>query len=142
VGAFNPLFPLGADLDLVYRMARESRLHFLAEVLTEYRRHSSNTWSSTWPGVVERTLTLQQHLFVAEIRGEADNVQSIRRGLSLISSHRASGAILRAEEARTRGNRMGMLAPLGLAFLLSPIFTTRMVLRKLRKLRRESPDIS
>jgi len=47
LSGFNPLLPLGEDLDFIFRIARESTICFLPDVLTEFRRHRDNTWSET-----------------------------------------------------------------------------------------------
>ncbi len=132
VGGFNPLLPLSEDLDLLYRVARESTLSFLPDVLTEYRRHESNT-SPTTSGGAERKLILRQHLFAAEARGEAENIRAIRHGMSYVLTGRAERAIRYAHEARSRQNYLGMLSALGLALLLSPRLTLKVSLRQARR---------
>jgi glycosyltransferase involved in cell wall biosynthesis len=132
VGGFSPLLTLCEDLDLLYKIARESTVRFLPEVLTEYRRHSSNT-SPTTAGGAERKMILREHLFAAEARGETENVQAIRQGMSFILAGRTEKAIRYAHEARTRHNYLGMLSALSLALLLSPGLTLRVSLRQTRR---------
>ena len=70
VGVFNPLFPIGQDLDLFYRVARESRLCFLPEVLNEYRVHGNNVWANlSSSSGKEIKMILAQHQMVAEASG-------------------------------------------------------------------------
>jgi glycosyltransferase involved in cell wall biosynthesis len=132
-GGFNPLYPLGEDLDFAYRIAREAPLRFLPEVHAEYRVHGSNTWAGSSKGGALIKLTLRQHLYAAEARGESANVRAIRRGLSLIPSDRVGAVMQRAKRARERNDRAAMLGALGEAFLLSPAFTLRAVVREVRR---------
>ncbi|MGA7834250.1 MAG: glycosyltransferase [Acidimicrobiales bacterium] len=133
VGGFNPLLPLAQDLDLLYRVARETRLRFLPEVLSEYRRHSSNTWLDTATGGEEYKSMLRQHLFIAEARGERDNVKAIRRGLALVPTGRASRHIREARQARADNRLPAMVTALAKAFLLSPRMTWAVVTRQARR---------
>ena len=132
VGGFNPLLLLSEDLDLLYRVARESTLVFLPEVLTEYRRHEENT-SPLTSGGEERKLILQEHLLAAVKRGEVENVKAIRHGMSYVVTGRTERAIRRAHEARVRKNYLAMFLALGLALLLSPVATLKVSLRQTRR---------
>lgn len=131
VGGFNSLLLLCGDLDLLYRIARESAVSFLPEELTEYRRHSSNL-SLPVSGGEQLKLILMQHLYVLEPRGEVDIMKAIHRSLSLSPTGRAARAIRNAHLARTHHNYVAMLGSLGLAFLLSPRVTLRLGLRQAR----------
>lgn len=132
MGGFNPLLLLSEDLDLLYRIARGSMFSFLPDVLTEYRRHGSNT-SLTTSGGRERKLILRQHLLAAEARGETENVRAVRHGMSYVLTGRTERAIRYAHEARSRQHYLGMLGALGLALLLSPRLTLRVSLRQTRR---------
>jgi glycosyltransferase involved in cell wall biosynthesis len=129
VGGYNPLLTLGEDLDLFYRMARESTVCFVPETLYEYRLHESNLWLSSNLGSDGFKLTLKQHLVAAKNHGETENEKAIRRGLSLIPSNRVAKVMSRAHEARVRHDRVALLIALTHAFFLSPRFTTRAVLQ-------------
>jgi GT2 family glycosyltransferase len=131
LGGFNPLFLMSTDLDLLYRIARESTVCFLPEQLTEYRRHSSNV-SYPVSGGEQQELILKQHLLVAKTRGEVENVKAIQYRLSHTPTGRAARAIRNAHMARTRHNYVAMLGSLGLAFLFSPGLTLRLSLRQAR----------
>jgi hypothetical protein len=133
IGGFNPLLPLSQDIDFLYRVAREYRLAFLPEVLAQYRKHSSNTWSDMALSGVEYKAVLRQHLFVANARGESENVRAIRRGLKLVPTGRASEAIWRAHDARARHETSVMLRALFVALLFSPILTLRVSLKQARQ---------
>jgi glycosyltransferase involved in cell wall biosynthesis len=132
VGGFNPLFLLSGDLDLLYRIARESSFFFLPEVLTEYRRHGSNL-SIPVSGGDQLKLILRQHLISAEARGETDNVRAIRHGMPRVPAGRAARAIRYAREARSRKNYVGMFGALGLALVLAPRVTVHLSLKQARK---------
>ncbi len=136
VGGFNSLLTLGEDLDLFYRLARESTVCFVPETLYEYRRHGSNVWLGTDLGSEECKLILQQHLVAAKARGETDNVKAIHRGASLIPSDRVAKEVSRVSEARRRHDYVSMLIALTKAFLLSPVFTLRAALRMVSNVNR------
>ena len=137
VGGFNPLFLLSGDLDLLYRVARESSFVFLPEVLTEYRRHGSNL-SIPVSGGDQLKLILRQHLISAEARGEVDNVRAIRHGLPRVPAGRAARAIRYARDSRSRKNYVGMFGALGLAFALAPRATLHLSLIQARN---DMPDV-
>jgi glycosyltransferase involved in cell wall biosynthesis len=133
VGGYNPLLTLGEDLDLFYRMARESTVRFVPATLYMYRRHGSNGWLGTDLGSEECRMILKQHLVAAKNHGETENEKAIRRGLSLIPSNRVAKAVSLASHERSQHNYAAMLAALTKAFLLSPRFTTRAALRMFSK---------
>jgi glycosyltransferase involved in cell wall biosynthesis len=142
LGGFNPLFLISTDLDLLYRIARESTVCFLPEELTEYRRHSSNV-SYPVSGGEQQELILKQHLLIAEARGEVENVNAIQYRLSRTPTGRAARAIRNAHLARTRHSYVRMLGSLALAFLLSPGVTLRLSLRQARiDVSRKNPSTS
>lgn len=130
VGGFSPLLPMAGDLDLLYRIARESTFHFIPEVLTEYRRHESNTWSNPSLGGEVRKAILRQHLFVAKSHDEMENLKSIRRGLSRIPTDRVGALFYRAHQDRVRHDFVAMTLSLAKAFLLAPAFTLKLSLRR------------
>ena len=132
VGGFNPVLPLCEDLDLIYRIARVSRLRFLPEALTEYRRHGSNT-SPTTSGEDELKLILKEHLRAAEAHGEKEHIRAVQYRLSYIMTGGTQSAIRRAHESRVRGDRLGMIRALGVAFVLSPMLTLRVSIRQTRR---------
>jgi glycosyltransferase involved in cell wall biosynthesis len=133
VGGFNPLLPLSQDLDLLYRIARETSVKFLPAILAEYRRHGANTWSDTSSGGDERKLILRQHRFAAEAHGETEIVRAICHGMTLIPSDRAARAMRHAREARSDRDYVELLRALGKAVLLSPLFTLRSGVRKVQR---------
>jgi hypothetical protein len=133
VGGYNPLLTFGEDLDLFYRMARESTVCFVPEILFEYRQHGSNLWLNTNLGSDGFKITLAQHLVAAKVHGETENVKAVRRGLLLIPSDRVAKVMVHAHEARLRHDRVGLFIALSHAFFLSPRFTTRAVLRGISK---------
>jgi glycosyltransferase involved in cell wall biosynthesis len=119
LGGFNPLLPLGEDLDLLFRIARESSICFLPEVLTEYRRHRDNTWSETTT-TREMKLVLMQHVVAAKAHGDVENLKAARTGLANLMSGRAVFAMHRAREARLRHDYVGAAGAFGQALLSSP----------------------
>ena len=138
VGVFNPLFPIGQDLDLFYRVARESRLCFLPEVLTEYRVHGNNVWAnSSSSSGKEIKMILAQHQMVAEARGETQNLRSIRKGMKYVLPSRAQFALTAADQARARHEYREAFTHFGKAMLISPGSVSRVTLRAARRRRQE-----
>ena len=119
LGGFNPLLPLGEDLDLVFRIARESVICFLPDVLTEFRRHRDNTWSETTT-TRELKLVLMQHVVAAKAHGEHENLKAARTGMANLMSGRAIFAMHRAREAQLRHDYIGATVAFGQALLSSP----------------------
>ncbi len=132
LGGFNPLLPLGEDLDLIFRIARESTICFLPEVLTEFRRHQDNTWSETTT-TRELRLVLMQHVVAAKAHGETETLKAARTGLANLMSGRAIFAMHRAYEARLRGNYIGATVAFGQALLSSPRGSLRAAWRSVEK---------
>jgi glycosyltransferase involved in cell wall biosynthesis len=138
VGGFNPLFPIGQDLDLFYRVARESKLCFLPEILTEYRIHGNNVWAnSSSSSGNEIRMILAQHRMVAEARGEAENLRSIHKGMKYVLPGRAQFALTRADKARVRHDYGEALSSFAKALLISPGAVSRVALRAARRSRVE-----
>ena len=133
VGGFNSLLRMGEDIDLFYRVARESVVSFLPEVLAEYRRHRNNVWLDSPSGGREIKLILTQHLWALDAGGEVEDLNAIRLGLATVMSGRAKSAMLRAIEARSRHDHKALVSGLGQAFLLSPSVTFKVVLRAVRR---------
>jgi glycosyltransferase involved in cell wall biosynthesis len=133
VGGFNSLLYLGEDIDLFYRIARESEFKFLPDVLAEYRTHRDNTWFRRPSSGREIKLILTQHLWAAENHGDADDVQAIRHGLAYLPQGRAARAIVRAHAARTHHNYLALIWALGSALVFAPRVTIKLVLRDARR---------
>jgi glycosyltransferase involved in cell wall biosynthesis len=131
LGGFNPLLPVGEDLDLVYRVASENRIRLLSDALTEYRRHGSNTWSETTT-TKEIRLVLMQHVLSAEARGNAEDLRAARIGLANLMSGRAVFAMRRAREAQLEGNYLKLLVAFAEAVLSSPRGSLRAASRTIR----------
>jgi glycosyltransferase involved in cell wall biosynthesis len=132
LGGFNPLLPLGEDLDLLFRIARETGICFLPEVLTEYRRHRDNTWSETTT-TREMKLVLMQHVVAAKAHGELENLKATRTGLANLMSGRAIAAMHRAREAQLRHDYIGAAVAFGQALLSSPRGSLRAAWRSVEK---------
>jgi glycosyltransferase involved in cell wall biosynthesis len=137
VGGFNSLLQLGEDLDLVFRIARESTVSFLPEILAEYRRHGSNVWLDSPAGGREIKLILTQHLWAAESQGQTEDLQAVNIGMNSVLTGRAYSAMFRASEARSRQDRLGQLLALGESLFFSPIVTLRVVRQAARRERAE-----
>jgi len=133
VGGFNSLLRVGEDLDLIYRVARESKVTFLPEILVEYRQHDDNTWLDKGATAGEFKMILTQHLWAAEAHGEVENIRAVQLGLSAILTGRAALAMHRANQARATHDYVGFLRGLGLALLFSPRATIRTALRAIRR---------
>ena len=133
VGGFNSLLNLGEDLDLLFRVARESTVSFLPDVLTEYRRHGNNVWLDSPVGGREIKLILTQHMWAADVGGKSEDLKAAKIGLSVVLTGRANSAMFRASEARSRHDRFGQLRGLAKSLLFSPIVTIRVVLKAVRR---------
>jgi hypothetical protein len=136
VGGYNSLLKLGEGQDLVFRVAREGRILFLPEVLTEYRQHDSNISLGTSLGGDEAALVLRLHLLAAQAANEVENVKAVRRGLSLIAKSRVARALKLASEARSRHAYLTVVRAIGSALLIAPIFTSKAILREFKRMRR------
>ena len=82
VGGFNSVLSFGEDLDLIFRIARESTLEFLPQVLAEYRRHGSNVWLDAPSGGREIKQILTEHLWAAESQHRTEDEKAARIGLA------------------------------------------------------------
>jgi glycosyltransferase involved in cell wall biosynthesis len=137
VGGFNPLLPIGEDMDLFYRVARESTLCFLPEVFTEYRIHGNNMWAnSSASSGIEMKMILGQHRLVAKSRGEAENLRFIHEGMKHVLPGRAQFALMRADLARARGDYREAGTSIAKAMLIAPGAVSRVALREARRRRR------
>jgi glycosyltransferase involved in cell wall biosynthesis len=138
VGGFNPLLPIGADLDLLYRVAREGKVRFLPEVLTEYRVHGNNIWfNSSSSAGEEIRLILTQHRLVAQARGETETLEAIRQGSKYVLPGRAQFALQRADDARSRHDYRGAAFSFAQAMAIAPSAVPRVVARALRRDRQQ-----
>jgi glycosyltransferase involved in cell wall biosynthesis len=136
VGGFNPLLPIGQDLDLFYRVARESRLCFLPDILTEYRIHGNNVWAnSSSSSGQEIKMILAQHRMVAEARGETENLRAIRKGMKYVLPGRAQFALTRADKARERHDYKEAYTSFAKAMLIAPGAVSKVALRAARRTR-------
>ena len=133
VGGFNSLLSLGEDLDLLFRIARESRVSFLPVVMAEYRRHGSNVWLDSPIGGREVKMVLTQHMWAAEARGQSEDLRAVKVGMAAVLTGRASSAMFRASEARSRHDRLGQLRGLAESLFFSPIVTMRVVRGAVRR---------
>jgi glycosyltransferase involved in cell wall biosynthesis len=141
VGGFNPLMPLGADLDLLYRVAREGKVRFLPEVLTEYRVHANNIWAnSSSSGGEEIKLILAHHRLVAQARGETETLEAIRQGSKYVLPGRAQFALERADDARADHDYKRAAYAFAQAMAIAPRAVPRVVVRALRRERQQQKN--
>jgi alpha-1,3-rhamnosyltransferase len=133
VGGFNSLFTIGEDLDLIYRVARESTVNFLPVVLSEYRKHATNTWLGKSLRGSEMKLILGQHLLAAHDHEEADDLKAARIGMAVVLKGRAQLAMLRARELRSQRSYIRLVGALALAICISPLAAPRVLLRAIRR---------
>lgn len=132
VGGFNPLLGLSEDHDVLFRVARESGVVFVPEVLAEYRRHAGNV-SRPISGGRERRVLLLEHLWAARARGDEAAARAAEAGLSWTLEGRAETLVRRSHEAGTRGRRLEALGYLGAAAAITPSRTARVCLRQWRR---------
>ena len=81
VGVFHPMFALGEDLDLTYRLARTGPFVFVPDVLVHYRRHGANMTGDSREAALwsRRALWLQQ--WWSTRAGETGVLDDVRIGL-------------------------------------------------------------
>jgi len=132
LGGFNSLLALGEDVDFVWRVAAQCVIGFLPEVLTEYRRHGDNTWSSATT-TREMKLILNEHLLAARTSGSRELQKAAAIGLSNVMSGRAVFAMHRAREAQNARNYGLMFLRLAEALVSSPRGTIRATSRSIRR---------
>ena len=99
VGGFDSTMRLVPDFDLIFRIARESRLRVVPEVLTEYRRHGDNTRPTMASSDGLLASILIRHLCRAEDAGNNADIRAARIGLSKAKRAHARSAMLRARQA-------------------------------------------
>jgi glycosyltransferase involved in cell wall biosynthesis len=131
LGGFNSLYPMAEDVDLIYRVARECKVVFLPEVLTEYRRHGNNVSTGVSGGSLSK-ISLRQHLLLARAQGDIETVRAIRIGMARRPTGRAELAILRAQQSRMNKNYAGMFRALLVALLLSPRIAMNLTIRRIK----------
>jgi glycosyltransferase involved in cell wall biosynthesis len=119
VGGFDSTLKIG-DLDFLYRVARETTLHFAPEVLTEYRRHGDNTWGNAPTFYGEPSVLLTKHLWWAQASGNSDDADAARVGLAKARVTESATAMLRARRARAHRDYPAAVKALGQSIRLSP----------------------
>ena len=120
VGGFDSTMRVCEDWDLIYRLARESRLRRLPAVVVEYRRHQHATHPITPSFGDELRGILMRHLCWAEAAGNDEDVRAARVGLTQARYAHARSAIVRARAATSAHDRATALRLTARAFLLSP----------------------
>jgi glycosyltransferase involved in cell wall biosynthesis len=138
VGGFNPLMSMGEDLDFIFKVARESLLCFLPEVLIEYRLHGNNAWANGSSKGADIKLILAQHRAAAEARSEMEHLSDIREGYRHILPTRSYFAHLRAQEALTEHRYGPFVLAAAQALVLAPRATVRVAARKVQRERKAS----
>jgi glycosyltransferase involved in cell wall biosynthesis len=119
VGGFDPALVTGEDVDFALRIAMQSDVVFLPEVLTYYRAHDSNT-TNTVAGIWDTYPVIQRHRRWAERAGRFDLVQAADFGLHEIRHNASNLAFHNARDARRHGNLPEAARQLALSFLRDP----------------------
>jgi glycosyltransferase involved in cell wall biosynthesis len=127
IGGFDSVLPLSQDIDLFYRVARETKLHFIPQAIVEYRRHGDNTWGNTLTSGGDVRVILTQHLWAAEAEGDTEMIRAIKVGLSKDRVTEAAVAVLQARAAYSKHEYQEVTRTLLKALLLSPKNTLREV---------------
>jgi glycosyltransferase involved in cell wall biosynthesis len=123
VGAFDSAQRTGQDLEVIYRIARESMLVFLPEILTEYRRHSSNASASMRQGAQDVKALLTKHLRLADQQGRTQDATAARQGLDWVAHYGAAAALVDGRIAWKRRDLPRVARCLAGAMRLSPAAT-------------------
>lgn len=142
VGTFDSALVTGQDLEVVFNVARASRLHFLPQVLTEYRRHATNVSGDARADAETYERLLRRHLVLATTTGDLESVEAARAGIRWARRYAATGSVLEARRAWRRGDLRHTLGALTHAASLSPAETLRDVVgnrRPVSAVRRRLP---
>ena len=99
VGGFDSTLRMTQDFDLIFRLARESELRGIPEVLTEYRRHRDNARAVLGSSGGVLSNILMRHLRWAEDAGNEADVAAARRGLVKARRSQATRLTVRAYQA-------------------------------------------
>jgi glycosyltransferase involved in cell wall biosynthesis len=116
VGGFDPSLTTGEDIELFLRMAMQGPVAFVPEVVSDYRRHSSNTATGAW----DVYPILQKHRRWAESAGRPDLVRAVDLGLRRNRRNAALAAYNGARAARKQGEVVAVLYQLCLSLWRDP----------------------
>jgi glycosyltransferase involved in cell wall biosynthesis len=135
VGGFNPLLAAAEDMDFILKVAREGSLHFLPEMLVDYRKHDHNTYSAsgTTDSVGTLKVILAQHRMAAEARGDDLIVKATRQGARHILPPRSQFDLEGAGEALTERQFGRFITLMGRALLRSPVASTWVTSQRIRR---------
>jgi glycosyltransferase involved in cell wall biosynthesis len=125
VGTFDSTLRTGQDLEVIYRIARDSRLHFVPEALTEYRRHSTNASGDRYQAAQNMTAILSRHLRNATALGNTEAAAAAATGLVLAHQAAATSAIDNARMAWRQKDLVSLPEHLRSALVASPGYTVR-----------------
>jgi glycosyltransferase involved in cell wall biosynthesis len=133
VGGFNSVLPMGEDLDFIYKVAREYKLVFLPETLTEYRVHASNSWAGSAESSGEEIkVILAQHRMASEAKGQTGYVKDVQNGLKHVLPSRSQIALSSDRRALVERQPLTFMRSVGSLLFHSPIAGTRVAVRKAR----------
>jgi glycosyltransferase involved in cell wall biosynthesis len=134
VGGFGSLMVPAEDLDVICRLARETKLVFVDEVLSEYRVHGSNLWfgGAGSDGGVIRAI-LDRHRATAKSKGELENLKALKEGYRYILPSRTQFSLIKVKRARETGHNLAAVVALLQAVWSSPLVTVRVLMRGRRK---------
>lgn len=125
VGTFDSCLRTGQDLEAIYRLARESRLVFIPEVHTQYRRHGANASGDEYRAACNSLALIGKHLRLADGQEGAPTRQAALEGLRASRRLGASAAIGAAGRAWRHRDLIGATRRLVDAFAMSPSYTFR-----------------
>jgi glycosyltransferase involved in cell wall biosynthesis len=123
VGTFDSTLRTGQDLEVIYRIARDSDLVFIPEVLTEYRRHGSNASGDIYQAARNSINLLNRHLRNAELLGKPEQIAAAQFGLADARRLGAMGAIQNSRISWSHRDKLKVLKHLQAAFIMSPRYT-------------------
>ena len=130
VGGFDATLSVCEDFDLIFRIACESRLHVVKEVLTEYRRHDAGTLPvGRNSDGEELTSVFARHLCRAQFAGRPEHVRAARQGLAAARRRRARRRVQLVREALAAGRCLYASRLLGHAVRTAPAATGAALMR-------------
>ena len=126
VGGFDPLLPVGADLDFLLKVIRLYTAIFLPDVLVKYRRHDTN--ASGNPSDADPVLRiLRAHRRLGCRQGRPDIVRAATVGMRLTRNWYAQVAMESAFQARKDGEYVSAVRMAANSLSLGPVSSLRWI---------------
>jgi glycosyltransferase involved in cell wall biosynthesis len=133
IGGFNPLLGMAEDMDFLFKVASQGALHFLPEMLTDYRIHPHNTYNSAADSVRTLKAILTQHQIAAEARHDEVVVKATKQGARHILPAASQFDLEEAGDAASKRRYGRSLTLMARAFLRSPVATAWVTSQRIQR---------